>query len=318
MAFNNKFKNPQNFQGVVLAPVSDDMQDDINLEPPFVRQRHGNLSFCYIDSSIAAGQSNSFTVGGTKISHLFSSRIKRFCLSSLRIGYNVPNVNPYNNSLTVQMRQLSPAVSYVPFTFTIPTGYYTTVTNFITAFIIGINLARPVGTPAFTASNSLQTDPSVYDVTTGSSNYEFYYVNTSPMVKFGRFLVNLPINQVYASVQTMGSIQLIYTRYIDINSYTLSEYSKNYSTSDGLGKSSLIYRLFDTPNGVDGNGNFISFSRDRFIELGNLAWINYDRSRTISSIDIQIYDEFGNLLYIPTYTDRPTDFFINLGILTEL
>ena len=315
MSFKGPFQNPYRQQGVILAPVSDNIQSDVNLEPPFVRKRHGNLGYCYIDSNGSTGKLNNFTVGQNQASFLFAQKIKRYAMSSIRMAYNVPNVNPYNNQVIVVLGGLSSQ----SFTFNMPEGYYYKVTDFITQFATSINAsAQPITSNVSTFTFTIDPhNPELYTISI-LSGYTFYFSNQSTMVRYGQYLCNLPTEQVLSTSKGMGSIMLTYTRYIDITSYSLNEYNKNHSTSDGLGKNNLLFRLYETPTGLDQNGNFMTFSKDRFISRTNLSWINYERDKSLSVIDIQIYDEFGNLLYIPTYPDRPSDFYIMFEILTEL
>lgn len=315
MSFKGPFQNPYSQQGVILAPVSDNIQSDVNLEPPFVRKRHGNLAYCYIDSNGGTGKPNDFTVGQNQASLLFAQKVKRFALVSIKLGYNIPNVNPYNSEVTVVLGGLVNQ----SFSFVMPTGYYYKVTDFIDEFKTQINLTAQLVTSNANTFNFTvdEYDPESYIISI-LPGYTFHFGSDSLMIKFGRYLCNLPTEQILTTTKTMGSIMLTYTRYIDINSFSLNQYNKNLSTSDGKGRNNLLFRFYGSPSGIDKNGNFLSFSRDRFTEINNLSWINYERDTSITNIDIQLYDEFGNLLYIPEYTDRPTDFYIMIDILTEL
>lgn len=309
-SFRGKFQNPYNSEviPVVLTAVDDTIQYDQNREPNFVRVRSGNLGYVYLDSATAIGPPNKFVVGG--LQPLFQNKIKRFALSTLRIGYNVPNVNPYNNTGIIKI--FPGGTSY---TFTMPTGYYTTVTSFMTAFLLAVNTAIAPSSKTMTGV-PLPTDPESYTLTLSSGAFVFDV--TSPMVKYGQFLCNLPIDQTQTSTKIMGAIQLIYTRYIDITSYALNQYNKNVSSSGNTSLPQLILRLYETPFSEDQNGNFIAYSRDRFITIQNLNWTNFERDVALTSCDITLYDEFGNLLYINQNGGNRTDFYISLEIATEI
>lgn len=316
MSFQSPFQNPYNQAGVILAPVSDDIQDNQNLEPPFIRKRHGNMAYVYLDSSKGQGKPNNFTVGSNAGSYIFGQKVKRFAFSSIRLANNIPNVNPYNNNLIVNIKQgANPTVN---FNFNMPVGYYTTVTSFISGFTTSLNAARTLaGVGGLFVLTVDPLNPEAYNID-ASAGYTFNFDNTSLMVKRGQYLANLPQDQTLTQVKGMGSVLLTYTRYIDICSYALCEFQKNNSSADGLCKPQLLFRLFETPSSVDQNGNFIAFSRDRFISRTNLAWINYNRDTSLATIDIKLYDEFGNDLYIEEYADRPTDFYIEIELVTEL
>lgn len=312
-SFRAKFQDPYKSDviPVVLTAVDDTIQYDSNREPNFVRIRSGNLGYLYLDSATADGPPNKFIVGGKQL--LFQNKIKRFALSTLRIGYNIPNVNPYNNSGTIFIDNGSSTLFY---TFTVPTGYYTTSTQFANALATAINAAIS-GSGATMTITPLTTDPETYTMTL-TAGFTFRFDLQSKMVKYGRFLCNLPTSQILSNSKTMGAVQLIYTRYIDITSFALNQYNKNMNSSGITSLPQLLIRLYETPFSQDQNGTFIAYSRDRFITLTNLNWTNFERDVALTACDITLYDEFGNLLYIPENLDRPTDFYISLELVTEL
>lgn len=318
MSLLDKFSNPYNQAGVILSPVTDNIQSDTNLEPPFVRKRHGNLGLVYLDSVTAQGNPNDFLIGGTSGSdYLFSQNITRYAVSNIRMSNTVPNVNPYNNGVSVLLINTITPNSY-NIVFNMTEGYYNTPAEFITQFTTQINAERLAlgagGTFSFTVD---PVNSDVYTIDAGAG-YTFRFFNDCPMVARGRFLANLPTSQTPTRVKQMGAIQLTYTRWIDLTSYVLNEHNKNFSTASGKGKPNLLLRLYETPNGLTSSGAFSTISKDRFISRDNLRWVNYERNKQLTTIDLQLYDEFNNLLYIPTFSDRPSDFYICVEIITEL
>jgi hypothetical protein len=316
MSLVDKFSNPYKQTGVILSPVSDIIQNDSNLEPPFVRTRHGNLGLVYLDSASAQGNANDFIIGGKSGSdYLFSQNITRYAVSNIRMSGTTPNVNPYNNGVRVLLSTISNNYTLI---FNMTEGYYNTPAEFIAKFTTEINAERlssgAGGAFTFTVD---PVNSDVYTIDAGVG-YTFRFFTDCSMIIRGRFLANLPTSQIETQTKQIGAIQLTYTRWIDITSFTLNEHNKNFSTASGKGKPNLLLRLYETPNGLTSGGDFSTISKDRFIDRNNLRWVNYERNKQLTTIDLQLYDEFNNLLYIPTFTDRPSDFYICVEILTEL
>jgi len=89
-----------------------------------------------------------------------------------------------------------------------------------------------------------------------------------------------------------GPVSFLYTRWLDVTSRTLAQNSKIPSAGTNI-PPNLIFRIYITPAEVSMGVHFIK------VDTGNLQWINWRKSQAINAIDIQVRDEFGDLVEIP-------------------
>ena len=307
--------NPYRLQQVILAPVLDDIQaNDSNLEPPMVRIRASNGSFLSIDSTAdAEGNSSSFVIGGggDGQSPLSLRKIKRIAFDQYTGTGNSPNINRTNNQIIFRSSNTAFAVDHVAI---IPEGYYNTVAQGLAALIIALNAAAPPSGIVFASA--------VYDAAAGAASDPqrarlvgvggtFSFAPQSLMGRFGRYLFGIPFvpfvqpgNQIptpaaFAAQATgnlpIGQILLLSTRWIDIISQGLNEYTKNPSSGNDFGSNNLVARIYITQPTLDASTT-VMFRLPTLIENVQV-WTNYERSRQMGSLDFTLLDEFGRLLY---------------------
>lgn len=316
--------NPYGPQLVSLAPISDEQQNDENLEPPFVRLRAGNECFIFADSEVreaALGvpqalapdlfNATIFNLGGGN--HQFYARkIKRLAVTGLQIANCVPNVNSRNNTVT-----FFSTTSGITHTVTVPEGMYLTRATLTAALATALNTATGASGLTWTiTANPL--NGCQYTLATAGGNYHF--VLTSPMILYGRYLFNLPQEQANSNSKTMGAVYGLYTRYIDIISSAVTEYTKNPWSSNTKPPNGLIARVFVGPlAGFGGSAGGIASDGMSFFAGAAAAATNYNRGRAIEVIDMALRDEFGMEYYIPSYsTGSPPNSAIDLIIKAEL
>ncbi len=296
---------PSKFSEVLLSPIQDAIMNDQNLEPQFMRKRHGNNSYLYMDTAdrnenIEIIQKFIF---GSK-NNLFSRKIKRFAVDFIKIDYNSPNVNIYNNQVT-----FFSTASGLNHTVVVPIGFYD-FSSFAPALQTALNTATGASGLTWTITPSTNGQLQ-YTLATAGGNYHFIVDPVlSPMVVNGHHLVNLPYDQTNTASKTAGSVNMYYTRYIDIVSFALLQYDKNPTNTTRFGTSNLLVRLFI-------RNPTISQTLDFAIQ--NVRWVNFDITQSLTNIDISILDEFGNPLYIPflsTGSAQNSDLILTL--LTEL
>lgn len=303
--------NPYDLPQVILAPVLDDIQsNDTNLEPPMVRVRASNSSFLSIDSSAdAEGNSSSFVIGGGDQPPLTMRKIKRTALTTYVGVGNSPNINYLNNTLVFRTSIDGFVTDY---TATIPEGYYNTVAQAMTALIIALNGAGSgllFSSAVYSAAAGPASDPQRARINADGGSFTFG--PNSTMAVYGRYLfgipfipyitgITLPSPAQYAAQSSVslpiGQILLLSTRWIDVVSRALNEYTKNPSTSDDLGSNSLIARFYITLPTLNTSTTTINGLPNTTINP-SLAWTNYERSRQLGTIDITLLDEFGRVLY---------------------
>jgi hypothetical protein len=281
---------------VLLPPISDEMQTDEQLEPQFIRKRHGNLSYVTLDST-----NNNYTIPNNAqfflSGNFFARKIQRFSLVSIDFYFYTPNINPNNNIL-----KFVSSVTGLTYSVTLPEGFYNTQDALFTMIVAAMNTVTGSSGLTFSFVDTTDGTPRVILTATGGT---YQFVSSSFML-YGQNVVNLPMNDSPSASKTLGPIQLLYTRYIDIISLGLTQYTKNPNTSNSLASANLFFRL---PI-ISSNPGLIAFS------IPNpTMWINYNRSSDLQAIDLQLIDENGFPLYIPSYANN---FYFLFTLLTEL
>lgn len=315
LAGNTKFRNPYEDKGVILVPISDEIVNDENLEPQMIRVRSNNNSYIFIDNEIRKDDTNpvDLILGGNN-SVLFARKIRRWAVAQFNISWTVPNVNPRNNVLTFEYNLPGNRE-----TITIPEGFYSSQEQLLDELIAQLNTKTGITGITFSYSQPQDTAGNVINrrcatISGAGGTFRFYDEATgltSPMIQRGEHLINLSTNNTFTTSKNAGSINLQYTRYFDITSFALNQYTKNPSSSNALGATNIVIRVPIT-------------DRDAHIEiyeLRNLSWVNYNSSQTLTNIDFQLVDEHGELLYVGDCHNgdgTKSNFVWAIDILTEI
>lgn len=293
----NRYEAPP----VILTPITDDLiGNDENLEPQFVRVRASNHAFVYLDANDSQNQSNSNN-DFLFFTNMTSIKIKRIAVAEVSFFDITPNVNIRNNQLAF-FRQSDGA----RFNIVIPEDYYQSGATFLADIVSALN-ASGSGI-VFTATPVLSIYPLTFTV---GGTAAFRWDETSTMITRGEFLINLlePRSgpDVYSIVKFVGPMYMQYTRYVDVLSYSLNEYTKNPTSANNRhSNTSLLIRIYFD--------DFIAPVR-RTIPVLTLSWFNFNRTRGIDSIDIKLIDEFGDPFYVPLVI---TNFDFTLILNTEI
>jgi len=138
----------------------------------------------------------------------------------------------------------------------------------------------------------------------------FRFVKTPTMEKLVP-VFGPPFSSFEQNSFVVGPLLLLPTRHIDVRSNALTADQKIQSFSNSYGASSTIFRvnlrnIYDdqamlTLNPQIGiySGSYLTYEEE------NLRWINMDPNKAISSIDITLIDEFGEILEtLPPQSDQ--------------
>lgn len=298
---NFQFQNPYLEQGVILTPISDEIQTDPNLEPQMVRIRAQNNGNLFIDSSkresfLSNNIPTKVVLGGGEKNNIFLTKIVRLSVTGIGINFITPNVNRTNNVVIF----LSSNTGAVEHTVIVPEGFYQTRLDLMNALVVALNTATGASGLAF--SHVIPTiNPLITNLASAGGSYLFFVPTSGPIqsaIERGKQLWNLPIEQILSTSKIVGAINLMYTRYIDIQSRALTRHTKNPKTSNSGGATNLLFRLFlpappqGPPLGFVGG-----------FTVANPTWINFSRSQSITSVDFTIVDEFGDELFVPQYAE---------------
>jgi hypothetical protein len=276
-------KNPYEIPRVVLAAISDEIQLDENLEPPFVRVRDTNSQYLHLDTS----NSSLFTTPAATniILNRSMPRVNRIEMSFFAFRNFSPNINPRNNRFDFIR-------SGIMYTAIIPPDQ--DLVGILRYDALASAMSTAVGVPGEFVASVLTVFPTTYAIAnTGLNLFRFDNNLSSVGVRYGRYLWGF--NETNYGVGTdlithsLTSYQESYTRYIDITSYELTQYTKIDTAGVNI-PAECLFRFFMT-DATYGQSMFVGFTK--------APSLNYDRSRAIVSIDLNILDEFGQLLYIP-------------------
>lgn len=273
--------NPYELQRVILAPVSDELQLDENFEPPFVRVRDTNSQFIEIDTSEHDAFSNPCELIVTLSRAM--PRVNRVKVSFFSFRNFSPNINPRNNVITF----VDNAINY---SITLQADQNLTGLVRYQYLAAQMNLATGNAGEFIAAVNA--DFPLTYNiVNTLGRLFRFTYVGNG--ITRGRYLWGF--NERNYNVATEATEHFLtsytenYTRYVDIASNEITRYSKIDISGTNIPAEVLI-RVGLTS---------IAYGAELDVEYTIPPSINYERSRSISSIDIAVLDEFKQVLYVP-------------------
>jgi len=296
---SRQFLSPYTEQRVILGAVSDELQQDENLEPPFVRIRSKNTAHVYIDTSYTSSVNPANIVVGYQGGDLFTRKVKRYAVDGLEVPWVTPNVNIRNNSLTFAVDTIGNT-----FTATIPEGFYPTVVGLFTALATAMTTAS---SDTFTVTQ-LGIGSNAYTLAVAGHTFQLL---SGTMINLGQFQYGfLPTNLggMVAS-RVLANVSLSYTRFVNINSLALTQYTK--LPASGIDTvSSNILKLYILNQALEPGSIFLPL-------IGSaLQYTNFQRDTNITDVDIQLYDEWGQFLYIPdAFRDN---FYISIVLTVEL
>jgi hypothetical protein len=231
---------------------------------------------------------------------------KNLGITEVLFPWTIPNINTYNN--TFYMVFATGGVQ----TITVPTGFYTGST-LAAAIQVAFNALVGIGGPAPTisyssASRTFTIVPqggntfALYNIL-GAASFDSWVKNASLLKTMGFTISQLGIS-VNTSVSSSTTF-LRYTDYVDIVSSRL-HYDNEIKDGDSSQKTirDILCRVYcatevSTYN-VDevGTAPFMihrQYMTPKFIRLNPQQFFN--------SIDIQVLDQYGNLVYIPPYSN---------------
>ena len=314
MSFKTDFNDlrlQSGLQPVLLAPVADSMQEDENLEPQMVRVREGNGSVFATDTDNRGGENlRPFTdqtiqrldipyrTVPTKIifdTRVAKTKVKRIAIKQVRMSWITPNVNVMNNTVSFYSSLTGAGVKH---TVVVPEGFYNTPTLFMDALVAAMNTVSAASLITFTHSIPAN-NPLISQLLAGGGGGGTYYFDLGcDMILYGSQLASLPQRQAFTLQHTVGAIGLHYTRYVDLISPDLNQYSKNTNSSNSKVSSGFTFRIYlDEEPGIP---------RTVVTDVTNLTYFNWNRSDTFNTFEIFLLDQYGRNLYIPRYDPAVT------------
>lgn len=283
-------------ENVFLPMVPINTYKSLNFEPQYVTNKSISSAFITLDSNDCKQEPNkvdmlvsSIKALGDNASTIFTN-ITRINVLSIQMLYITPNVNPRNNQITFWSSNTN---SF--HTVFMNEENYIDPDKFMDDLMTALNTAT--GTSGITFQYNPKIDininPTFIIDTNGSG--DFYFDASCSMAKKGKYLCNLQVDNIPDDEKTVGPVLLLYTRYVNFVSQALTKYAKiqNYTTG-------YIANILDTLNIPNLDASPLPFfieSKDS--ERSVITSFAYNPGDSVSIIDMRIYDEFGELFYIP-------------------
>jgi hypothetical protein len=264
---------------------------------------------------------NDFVI--TKNQNLLQGAFTRIQLTDIRFPFSIPNINPRNNQVYVLANSTDIADVVL---VTIPEGFYTgtgLASKLQSEIISAVTTANPPGSTGIgnllVTYNTGSLGEFKFEMTAGTGPYSFALyayadniadLNESVWISTNQLLKTIGVDyfngslDLYTTPLIGGTASMLYTDYIDITSQQLTNYQrvKDNSTTNTVPRQAIIERLFinnevsqTTPQNIPGTFPFIIYR-----QIKNPKSIRWSGEHSIGQIDIQLYDMFGEPLYIPS------------------
>lgn len=288
-------------QKTIAEPVDASIYKDNNKDPQQQISKDPHRSILLLDSRDNPLQTDKTNINFSTVKNVGDSPdiltcdISRFKIDAVTINYVSPNINPYNNVVT-----FFSTFSLAFHTVTLTEGFYSTPVLLLNELITQLNSVGASGL-SFTAT---LLSGGRYQLLASGGMY-FFDLNSLAMMRVQPLA--LPRSQIATSSKIGGTLTantLFYTRYIDIVSPTISAYEKIRTVSTNL-NNNIICRIYlqsgNTPQYIV------------YFNTPNISY-NYLDIQSIYTINMQLRDEFGNALYIPS---TENDFNWGIGLILE-
>ncbi len=198
--------------------------------------------------------------------------ISRLSLTFIFYPYTIPNVNNKNNIIVFRYNG-------APFSIQLDNGFYTTETELMTEIIDKMNVA---------AGSAI-----AFSFLHGFGTLDAQGGNTMQILEANKmkWLWDPEIENGDTQTKKFGPVILLYTRYFDIKSKILTEDTVSLNVTSDDGASSIISRIHLDNRNIF--GTTVGF------EILNSNWIRIRPDRALTQIDIDINDEYNELLELP-------------------
>jgi hypothetical protein len=315
LAINSTDRYITNLPGKVLQPIQNTLFQQYFGGPPF---------------------SNDFQISSPNA--LMNGYIDKIIISQIQLQYNLPTIIPgANNKLVIQIETSAGSGLYNPFSIIIPYGFYTphdlAAQMQVTLEQLGdfeVNYVSINQFELINNSNKRFFFPTPIELAGAGGQSETDVIRILKTYRLFGFNVNNsnPNTFQYSS----SPPQFLYTPYIDIYSDTLTNYQKLKDTDSSTSRrKGLISRLYLSgvgtpqttfanypettinltsgvpPSQITGTATSVSsgsLGSSPFVvtyDLNNPKVVNWTPDSAINSLDFQMRDCYGDLLYVDGY-----------------
>jgi hypothetical protein len=279
---------------VLIPTIPWSMYRNVDNEPQPVTAREPISSTLYINTvDLPAGSDRTNFVISNNVNYL--NNVARISpVSATIFNWFIPNINQRNNTLTIFSGQ-----SGLQHTVTIPEGRYTDGDDIMDAIVTALNAISGSTLITFSYAATDPLFPLLYDLDADGIK-EYYIVNTCTAVTHGYSMFAMDAAQTLANSHRVGPMPMQYTEWVDICSTVLTKYAKLRSVTSSS-RSHIFARMLirgDSSNPEEPDVVW-GFAYDGFVNED--AHFSFRPLENVTSIDIQLRDQFGDLLYVPAY-----------------
>jgi hypothetical protein len=294
-----------------LVPQSEfNKHNSDGLEPQMVRLRQPNVSSLYINPSNNESEINkcdmqvsSQRLNSQGFPNPLISNVKRIAVRQFGCLWSAGNITRFNQIIQFTLTSTGPTIHSI----TLPLTLYTTGRLLLAAIITKMNdLAIPDHN--FTISTVVGTGGinglSIID--TLDEEPGLIFLPSCPFMLYSSSIAG-SITSFTEGIE-FDDFGMIYTKYIDIFSSALTKNTRNRNRANVSNDGNLLFRyyLLEGPETIYSEFQNTTATNYYAIPYGwnstylqnmdNLNWINVNESEQISIIDIQIRDQYGNVL----------------------
>lgn len=313
MANLYKARMENNVQPVILPPTNDSVFQDFSLEPQLIRARSMNSANLIVNSADGVTFENengpvNLVVGQFEApGSILMRKVKRMAIKSVLFSHATPNVNVRNNQFLIYRKDNNTITEVI-----LPEFFYKSPYELVASMIIYFN-----GEPGLVGMNffAVQSSSGVENIFSIRSLIPFVILRKSTAVLYGTNMYGLipapaaetipELSAIAKTYQDMGPVHLQYTAYVDFCSSYLNNYTKLASSTTAFGQNSFIYRLYlprwDGYTSDPINTYQPTIKRNITDIVENPTYFTWNPEESISTMDIQLRDEFGQLFYVPSY-----------------
>lgn len=314
---------------IILAKVVDNIYEDEKRQvlPQQMRIRKSTSTFIALS---LADEKNIKTPQAIVFENDLSvTKIKRIGVSSFAINWITPNCNKRNNTIGFRV-SADGGITFTDYKATVVEGFYTSPLLMLEAIVLQMSAVSGLTFTGALDMSAGASNRNGFINLLGGSEYVFLdssifemsslnpqvstviqTVEDIKMDDMGESLVNLPklspfiigvgptffksIDPTdYTASKLIGSIGLLYTRYVDVQSKIITQYASSISSSNSTFNFGLIFRLYI-------GGNDFKIMPSKFISDNTIPirYLNYNPLAELRKIDITILDDKGKILYLP-------------------
>lgn len=240
--------------------------------------------------------------------------IKRAGVTDVYFPWRTPNINIRNNTFGLGL-ELTPGV-FTTYFITVPEGFYKpselatamqTIMNSVVGFQIFPATAPPTYLPAgggwFVSTSPITNAFTITNATITFSQPTAAYISSAQSSIDQVINFNAPEEANAVNTFTGGIPSMAYTQYIDFVSTNLTKHQRLKDNLTQFNYTNIIYRLYLSSGtyqtALTDDTYFGSRPADIYRQVPVPKFMLWNKNEMISAIDVKLYDDAGELLYIP-------------------